>query len=238
MTEVLEELVRQNGLLAAYLTNRDGRAVLSNSAAAELSESQADWIAARFADADIRFSPVRMWDQELVVDLSLPIRALDAAEPGEDPRPVAALLVTLPVTGVFAEFVADRPLSYPGEQTILLQTADGARAEIVTADESGLVETQLDEGMDVGAGLPLAFGERRSLAGSHLVFSAGAEVPGAPWFRDPRERPRPGLGAFGPCADDLDRDHRPCHDGDHGGADCGLVKSIEQIQPCAGRAIS
>ena len=178
MIEVLEELVRQNGLLAAYLVNRNGRAVLSNSAASELSSTQETWVAARFSDADTWFSPLRMRDQELVVDVALPIRALDAAEPGDEPRPVAALVITLPVTGVLADFVADRPLSYPGEHTILLQSAGGGHAGIVTADAGGLGRANLD----VDAGPPLAFGERPSLAGSHLVFSAGVEVPGAPWF--------------------------------------------------------
>lgn len=179
MMELLNEFVRQNGLQAVYFFDRAGRAVLDSGAAPEPTAAQRDAALAAFESGETLFSPLRVRGQEVELDIHRPVRAVQAADPNATPRVVAVFTMTVPVTSVVADFVAERPLSEPGERTAILQI-DPSGDEVVAitpASAGDLIPIAPPLTAD-----PLPFAERRSPLDGSDVLSVGLPVQSLPWL--------------------------------------------------------
>lgn len=128
--EALSEIVRQNGLVAAYMIGRSGQTLLASGAAPELTDAQRQRAVPIFETSATVVSPIRQHDGELEIDLYRPILTVQTLDPGATPPPVGVFMITLPVTGLLADFVAPRPLSEPGEATYVVQATEGAMVAV------------------------------------------------------------------------------------------------------------
>lgn len=174
--EALSEIVRQNGLVAAYMIGRSGQTLLASGAAPELTDAQRQRAVPIFETSATVVSPIRQHDGELEIDLYRPILTVQTLDPGATPPPVGVFMITLPVTGLLADFVAPRPLSEPGEATYVVQeTEDGAVA--VSPDAPG----DLVAVAAAPIAWPLDFAERQSVVGPRRVFSVSVPVADTTW---------------------------------------------------------
>ena len=179
MAELFNEFVRQQGLQAVYLINREGRAVLANGAAPEPTSAQREAAMMAYNSGETVFSPLRVRGQEIELDVHRPVRAVQASDPSQTPPVVAVFTMTVPVTSVVADFVAEDPLSEPGERTAILQI-DPAASDVVAVmpmTAGSLVHVAVPVGRD-----PLPFGERASLVATGDVLSVGLPVRDVPWL--------------------------------------------------------
>lgn len=180
MGEVLSEFVRQNRLVAAYLIGPGGRIILRSATAPELSQAQRERGQAATALTTTFFAPVRRAETGLELDIYRPVRALQAEDPADEPPPVAALLMTVPVTTTVADFLAPRPLSDAGERTVILQ-APPAEPALALLPESPADPVPLAAGAPDARSL-LPFAERTAVGGTRPVFSLAAPVATLPWL--------------------------------------------------------
>ena len=132
MIEALSELVRQRGLVAAYLIARDGESVLASGSAPELSPAERQPAERVFADATPYFSPVHRRADALALDLFLPVRAVQAPTPDMPADTVAVFMMTVPVAEMLAAFVRLPDLAEPGERVVLVQQAAGGASAVAT----------------------------------------------------------------------------------------------------------
>ncbi len=176
MAEALSELVRQNGLVAAYMVGRDGLTLLASGAAPELTDEQRALAVPIFETSEILFSPIRQRDGELEIDIYRPVLAVQTLEPEATPPAVGVFMMTVPITGLVADFVSPRPLSEPGEATYLV--LDSGAEAVAAAHEAPAELVPVD---DAGMAWPLAFAERSSTVSDRPVFSVSQQVAAAGW---------------------------------------------------------
>ena len=183
VSTILASFVTRNDFLAAHAVGPEGQLLISSDQASPLVNSQItaiapaarDLVAGVVADNDARFTAVRVTDHGMVVDVVRPILELQNPDPTQEPRPIAALIVSMDITGDLARFLE------PG-----LFAAAGERFAIAQTDEHGVV-FRLDDGRvdvedDAATSPPLPFEERASLSGMETVFSSGVELSSVPWM--------------------------------------------------------
>ncbi len=132
MAEALSELVRQRGLVAAYLMARDGESVLASGAAPELSPDARSPALTVFENGNPRFSAVHRRADGLALDVFLPVRAVQAPAPDTPADIVGVFVMTVPVAEMLAEFVQRPMLAAPGERIVLIQTDQGSASAVAT----------------------------------------------------------------------------------------------------------
>lgn len=177
MEQLLNDFARDTSFLAAYLIGPKGDIQISSAGAPALAPALAERARALFAEGAVWYGPARLAAAGLVSDILLPVFPVQV-ETGEG-RPVAVLLLSAPVGARLAELLSPPALSEPGERLHLIQeTADGlaevrpgAAPPIRPLDGVGL--------FDDGA---IPFAERPALGGGERSYSAGAPVPGSPWW--------------------------------------------------------
>ncbi|MCB9957363.1 MAG: PAS domain-containing protein [Rhodospirillaceae bacterium] len=183
VSTILASFVTRNEFLAAHAVGPDGDLLISSDQATPLLNPEITAIASQarelvpdvVADNRARFTPVRVTNHGLVIDVVRPILELQNPDPTQEPRPIAALIVSMDITDDLARFLE------PG-----LFAAAGERFAIAQTDEYGVV-FRLHEGrleVDEGAAPapPLTFAERDSLSGMDAVFSSGVELASVPWM--------------------------------------------------------
>jgi HD-GYP domain-containing protein (c-di-GMP phosphodiesterase class II) len=183
MAEALTEFVRQSPATAAYLLDTGGRVTLGSARAPEPTAAQERQARAAFTAGAPVFAPLRFdGDRNRpVLDIHLPVRALQSHDPTAEPEPVAVFLMTVPVGERLAALLAPDPFAQPGERRLILQH-DGNTWTWLAAGDEGLTA------MPAGAApLPedapaLPFAARPAVAGDRAAFSVGLPVPSLPWL--------------------------------------------------------
>jgi PAS domain S-box-containing protein len=193
MEQLLTDFVRDSDFLSAHLIGSDGRIVVQSAGGPSLTDAQRRLAGRHFRRAAPPFGPARPAAGGLVSDLVLPVFPVQS-ESGAG-RPVALLLVSLPVAKAFAEVLAPGGLSRPGERLRLLQVEDAAPREIAPGEAPPLralggaspfdTESGPEDGPQDGPANGIAFAQRAAIAagdGAAPVYSAGAAVPGTVWW--------------------------------------------------------
>lgn len=187
MAQVMTEFVRQNGLAAAYVIGADGRILLASGGAPPLSTDQSALAAGILDSGATVFAPVTAAEEELLLDIARPILEMQPADPDQEPAPAATFLMTLPVTGVVADFLAPRPLTEHGEVTHILQIGGSEGPVELTPEEIPPVRDVVS--IELGNAAALPFGERPSVGleeteegSAGQVFSVAASVSTTPWL--------------------------------------------------------
>lgn len=176
---LLLDFMTYSGLLDARIVSPAGQTVLSAlSRPTPVTAGQSDTVARAVRDKIMTFAPVRASASGLVLDMADPISAV--MDDGD--KPVAALLLTTPVTGPVAQFLA-RDLHQADLKPYLLQRNGDVWEDLrvqtsVPAPLNAVQAASLNPGPDGG----IPFAVRPSLGGSGEVYSLGAPVPGMDWW--------------------------------------------------------
>lgn len=175
---IVSDFAGNADFLAAYVVGRSGDAFVTSSGAAPFSAEQRRLALDSIARGQTAYGAARAISAGLVMDLALPIYAAQV-EPGRG-KPVATLLLVVPLTAELSEFLAGDPLASPGTHRVLLQLADGQLQRIQPGAADSVAPVRLED-FDLAAG-EIPFGRRDSLAGAGPVYSAGAMVSGPTWW--------------------------------------------------------
>jgi PAS domain S-box-containing protein len=180
MIRAITEFAGQEGLIGAYLIDRQGRAVLASGAAPALTAAQRDAAVAVYASKKRMVTAARAHAGGLVADVILPVAPPQEQTPAA-PRTVAGVfLFTVPVQGALSDLLKPSPLLGPGERIRLIQFSGEGAAALDPEGQPGLARIDWPDAPAVGK--PLSFGLRRAAGGEAPVFSSGAWVGGLPWL--------------------------------------------------------
>ena len=179
---ILASFVNRNGFITANAVDPDGRLLVGSDQASPLTGQESvrpispdarALAAAVVADNQARFTPVRLEDDALVIDVVRPILELQNPDTTQEPRPIAALIVTLDITDQVVRFLEPGLFAGPGEQFAFAQIeGDGLVARL----DNGSVDLQPSDGVQT----PLPFGSRPGLASDAMVFSSGVALTSVP----------------------------------------------------------
>jgi PAS domain S-box-containing protein len=179
--ETLSELVRQQALVAAYLISGEGVPLLASGAAPELPPEARAPAAGVFATAEPVFRPVVRRAGRAVMDIFLPVRAVQSEDPGRPPAPVAVFLMTVPVGDLLVDLVTPPALALPGERILLVQDTGAGHEAVMTgaADRFRPVDWP---GMGDSAPVAGTLRAGDSPFDEQRVFSLALPVERLPWL--------------------------------------------------------
>lgn len=176
---LLLDFMTYSGLLDARIVSPAGQTMLSAlSRPTPVTEGQRDAVERAVRGKVMTFAPVRASTSGLVLDMADPISAV--MDDGD--KPVAALLLTTPVTGPIAQFLA-RDLRQADLKPYLLQRNGDVWEDLrvqagVPAPLGSVLAASLNPGSDGG----IPFAVRPSLSGTGEAYSLGVRVPGMDWW--------------------------------------------------------
>ena len=174
MQKLLEEFTQYADFRSGRIVNRRGRTYLATDAGTNpLTPVDQAHVKAVLAGKRPYFSPVRHTANGLVMDLFLPIEAL------QGDAPVAVLMLSKAVSDKINELLAKSPLMGEGERTRLIQEESGQLQEIIPWMPGEL--TSLAQPMTF-TGDTLAFDVRDSLTESRRAYTFGRKVPELDWW--------------------------------------------------------
>ncbi|MBI5551749.1 MAG: PAS domain-containing protein [Desulfobacterales bacterium] len=174
MQKLLDEFTRYADFRSGRIINRRGRTYLATDAGTNpLTPVDQAHVKAVLASKRPYFSPVRHTANGLVMDLFLPIEAL------QGDAPVAVLMLSKAVSDKINELLAKSPLMGEGERTRLIQEEGGQLQEIIPWMPGEL--TSLAQPMSFTGDI-LAFAVRDSLTESRRAYTFGRKVPELDWW--------------------------------------------------------
>lgn len=175
MRNVLLDFMNYNGMLDARIVNEHGQTLLSSlSRPTPVTEEQRSAVAAALSSGTISFAPVRESPAGLVLDFAQPLSAV------QENKPVAALLLTTPVTGRIAQFLARDMRQIDSGRARLLQKNGKDWEEIQVQSSRPILLDRNIVVPEVNGVMPFAL--RPSLDGKSEVYSLGATAPGLGWL--------------------------------------------------------
>ena len=177
MRTVLLDFTNYNGIQDARVASPDGQVLLSAQVRpAPLLDSQLTAIRESVKTNRIVFAAVRGTSSGLVLDYAAPLLPIQGADDGA--KPVASLLLTVPVTGQIAQFMTRG--TGPGQQlTARLLQKNATLWECIRLNAAQPTPVDAQNSPDA-KGL-LAFAQRQAVDGDRLVYSIGLRVPGLNW---------------------------------------------------------
>ncbi len=179
MRNILLDFMNYNGMLDARIVNAHGQTLLSSlSRPTPVTKEQRAAIAAALSSNSIAFTPVRESPAGLVLDFVQPLRPV--LSHSEESRPVAAILLTTPVTGQIAQFLARDMRQIGSAKARLLQKHDADWEEIQVQSASPILLSK-EMALPVMHGA-MPFALRPALQNESKVYSLGTPVPGLEWL--------------------------------------------------------
>lgn len=178
MRNVMLDFMNYNGLLDARIVNNAGQTLISSLARpSPVTENQLKIVQQSIAQEKVIFAPVRSSPAGLCMDYADPVLAINTLDAKS--TPVAGLLLTAPVTGQVAQFLA-RSI-HQGEQAFpFIVQKNGTVFERIMVQSPTPVPMQEKLALNTQNALP--FAPRTSLAGEMQVYSLGTKVPELDWW--------------------------------------------------------
>ncbi len=172
MRDVLYDFMSYNGMTDARLIGANGTTILSGlQIPTPLTEDQKNAALKAIETNTITFAPIRSSAATMVIDYALPIPPL-FVENSE--KPIAALLLTLPVTNQIAQFLSRELHSESGLVPQIIQK-NGDVFQSIQIQSPQPQEVKNTVSFENGI---LPFGVRLSVASNQEVYSYGEKVPG------------------------------------------------------------
>ena len=168
MEQLLDDFAQATNFLGAIVIGTGGSAYARGGAVGDLSEAQKREAIEAFDRGTVYYGLARAAAAGLLMDLYVPIFPIQV-EAGEG-RPAAVLLLTAPVAGRFAEALAPRALSEPGERLRLIQDSAAGFSEVVPGASPPLRPTETASLFDSDGAI--SFAARDALGGGGRVYSA------------------------------------------------------------------
>lgn len=177
----LLEFMNFSGLLDARIVSPQGQTLLSAlSRPTPITPEQRQAVAKAVETARMAFAPVRASKSGLVVDAADPLLAVMSADGSE--KPVAAVLITTPVTGQIAQFLA-RDLRQSFLRPHILQNHNGLWEEVqVHSPVPVPLDADIAKSLSLKEDGSLPFGLRPGLDGRTEVYSLGSKVSEMDWW--------------------------------------------------------
>lgn len=161
-------LVHRNG--QAYVSTDEGISHIS----AEQKQLSRQVISTRTP----QFSALRATPAGLILDIALPLLALEATAP--QPEVVAVVILSKVVTDKINQFLAASPLVEEGERLYLIQQTPTGYAVVTPWSTNLITPLQPDSVAEIDNGL--AFNKRNSIRSSNAVYSVATALEGLPWW--------------------------------------------------------
>ncbi|MEG2139504.1 MAG: HD domain-containing phosphohydrolase, partial [Bilophila sp.] len=178
MRNLLLDFMNFNGLSDARIVNVEGQTLLSAlTRPSPVDKDQRETAERAITDDKLTFGPVRVSQSGLMLDYADPLQAV--LEQDKNGAPVAALLLSMPVTGQIAQFLARDTRQGSAAHPRLLQKR-GESLEELQVQSTKLLAVDPAR-VPLGATGKLAFGRRLALTGDALVYSLGDRIPGLNW---------------------------------------------------------
>lgn len=175
MQDILQDFVRRRGWTAARVVAPDGTSLVAPAQAASLSPAQIALVRRADTARALAFGPVRNLGDGLVMDMVDPLYEVL----GEgDPKPVAFLLLTVPVEKAMIGFLTQSPEQHEDFQPRIWDRGpEGLEVVLLRDGKAVLVPAAFQPGND----LNLPFIRRNALAGGGEVYSLGAKLTDLDW---------------------------------------------------------
>lgn len=175
MQDILQDFVRRRGWTAARVVAPDGTSLVAPAQAASLSPAQIALVRRADTARALAFGPVRNLGDGLVMDMVDPLYEVL----GEgDPKPVAFLLLTVPVEKAMIGFLTQSPEQHEDFQPRIWDRGpEGLEVVLLRDGKAVLVPAAFQPGND----LNLPFMRRNALAGGGEVYSLGAKLTDLDW---------------------------------------------------------
>lgn len=179
MRNVLLDFMNYNGMLDARIVNEQGQTLLSSlSRPTPVTTEQHLAVTTALSTGEISFAPVRESQAGLVLDFAQPLSAVLSQD--QENKPVAALLLTVPVTGRIAQFLARDMRQIGSAKARLLQKHDKNWEEIQIQSAQPIQIAQ-DTDVSVANGI-MPFALRPALSETSEVYSFGVVIPALGWL--------------------------------------------------------
>lgn len=176
MRDILQDFMRRRQWTAARVVGPDGAPLVAPEQAPPLGEAQVELVRRADAAKALTFGPVRGLGDNLVIDLADPL--YEVLGQG-DARPVAFLLLTVPVEKALTTFLARSLDQYREFQPRILQRGpEGMQAALLRDGRAVLEPAALTPSNDPS----LPFKRRPSLAGNEEVYSLGSRLADLDWW--------------------------------------------------------
>ncbi len=177
MRTILLDFMSYNGLQDVRLVSPDGNTILSSLARpTPLQQEQITAVQRAVTQNKISYGPARLTSTGMVLDYATPL--LPAVTTSETEKPVAAFLISVPVTGQLANFTSRGASSQREIENNILQY-DGSKWEVVRPDSTADLPKDIEIAADATG---ISFAKRSSVGGTHEVYSLGGIVPNVGWI--------------------------------------------------------
>jgi HD-GYP domain-containing protein (c-di-GMP phosphodiesterase class II) len=179
----IDEYVRQNNLVSAYVVGSQGHVFLKSSASAGLTNVPKKYVDYVLENNETFISPLQVEGEQILTVVVKPIRELDHLN--AKPKAVAALISTFIVTNQIVHFLKEGPLSKPGEASYILQNNLGVMQYIAFNNDNPTlfsIKTNKVDQMLVGERSRNDFHYGKSMLFDDDVFATTAYVHGTPFI--------------------------------------------------------
>ncbi len=177
MRNILLDFMSYNGLYDARLVSPSGKTLLSSLARpAPLQNEQILAVQRSAKSGKTYFASVRSSSTGMILDYATPL--LPAVSDGVSDAPVAALLLSMPVTGQLANFISSGSSEQREVQSNILQY-DGRTWMLTRPDRTQPIPQNIQ--LEATA-KSIEFAERESFDGTRQVYSLGILVPNMGWM--------------------------------------------------------
>lgn len=178
MRNLLLDFMNFNGLADARIVNARGQTLLSAlTRPSPVDADQRMTVDAAIKSDKLTFGPVRVSQSGLMLDYADPLQTV--VEQDKNGVPVAALLLSMPVTGQIAQFLARETRQGSTAQPRLLQKRGDSLEELQV--QSTRLLTVDPSRVPLNAAGKLPFERRLALTGDSLVYSIGDRIPELNW---------------------------------------------------------
>lgn len=180
MRNVLLDFINYAGFTDARIINESGQTLLSAQARpVAVTPDQLVTIRQALSQNKLLMAPVRASSSSLMLDMADPLQAMFSGE-GTD-APVAALLLTLPVSGQIGRFLSSENRLKPDATIQILQRKGDIWENIRVQDVTPLpAALQKELRLNLEGHIPFAL--RSSLNGKQEVYSLALPVTGLDWW--------------------------------------------------------
>ncbi|WP_169570194.1 HD domain-containing phosphohydrolase [Sneathiella limimaris] len=129
MQNAINQFVRENNLIAAYMIGSDGRAYLASSNSPSLSREQRELAQKQYSASEYSTSPLHLIDGEVAIDFVIPVLAAQPLTENTN-EPIGAFLMTLSAANPLAGILSRTPVSMSGERTLIFQKGEAGYNEV------------------------------------------------------------------------------------------------------------
>ncbi len=173
------EFTRYANFHSGRLVHRNGQAYVSTDhGISHISTEQQQLSRQVIANRTPQFSALQATPAGLILDMALPLFALEAASP--QPEVVAVVILSKIVTDKVNQLLAASQLAENGERVYLIQKTTTGFAVVTPWSPNLIAPLQQDSANEIDQGL--AFKKRTSIRSSNTVYSVASALNGLPWW--------------------------------------------------------